>query len=107
MYGLPTPSAEAPPRTGSPLEDLADMSFALGQVSREAMHARPHGEEWRARGLSEAWKRRNRSAFLRGYLDTPGVEDLVPRDARVREKLLAGFELIRYHHFRAMSSAST
>jgi len=79
----------------SPLADVADMLWSFGLVARTAAHERdPTGRE----GLSEladAWEQRNRSAFLSGYLEVPGIGDLVPADEEAVPVLAAAFELER------------
>lgn len=68
-------AAEA--RFASPLEDLADMSYSLRQVAAEALAAQP-GVRWaQAERLARAWDRRNRGAFLSGYLGSDGISELV------------------------------
>ena len=45
--------------------------------------------------LAEAWETRNRSAFLAGYLATPGIEELVPPTGDMAPALVSVFELER------------
>jgi maltokinase len=79
----------------SPLADVADMMWSLGQVATSAADERdPSGSE----GLSElaaAWEQRNRSAFLAGYLGVPGISVLLPRSRDAVRVLVAALELER------------
>ncbi|HWD23997.1 MAG TPA: hypothetical protein VG368_00895 [Acidimicrobiales bacterium] len=98
-----TPSQAA--RLGSPLEDLADMSFALGRVVADALAQRASVDHARATQLAAAWRRRNRRSFLRGYFRTEGLDPLIPRDQAHREVLLESLEEIRERRYEATSSA--
>ena len=79
----------------SPLADVADMMWSLGQVATSAAEERdPSGSE----GLGElaaAWEERNRSALLAGYLGVPGISVLLPRSRDAVRVLVAAFELER------------
>jgi predicted trehalose synthase len=79
----------------SPLADVADMMWSLGQVATSAADERdPSGSE----GLGElaaAWEQRNRSAFLAGYLGVPGISTLLPRSRDAVRVLVAALELER------------
>jgi len=99
------PSASAPqsskpngahePVFRSPLADVADMLWSFGLVARTAANERdPTGIEG-LEELAEAWEHRNREEFLSGYLDVPGIGDLVPADQEVAGVLAAAFELER------------
>ncbi|MGO9963522.1 MAG: maltokinase N-terminal cap-like domain-containing protein [Acidimicrobiales bacterium] len=68
------------PRFASPLEDLADLSYSLRQVAAEAVAAQPAVTRPRAERLAKAWERRNRGAFLSGYLGVEGVGRLMTLD---------------------------
>jgi predicted trehalose synthase len=61
----------------SPLEDLADMSYSLRQVAAEAVAAQPAVVWAQAERLAKSWERRNRGAFLGGYLGVEGISSLV------------------------------
>jgi maltokinase len=93
-----------PGRRGSALEDLADMSFALGQLVREALANRPAEEAEAAATLALAWWRRNRRAFLTAYLAVDGVLALLPENDEVRDLLLRGFEAERERRYEATSA---
>jgi predicted trehalose synthase len=68
------------PRFASPLEDLADLSYSLRQVAGEAVAAQPAVTWAQAERLAKSWERRNRGAFLSGYLGVAGIGDLVSLD---------------------------
>jgi predicted trehalose synthase len=93
-----------PGRRGSALEDIADMSFALGQLVREALSSRPAEEAEAAATLALAWWRRNRQAFLLAYLAVDGVVELLPENIEVRDFMLRGFEAERERRYEATSA---
>lgn len=77
----------------SPFKDVTGMlrSFhyasVVGGVSQDPARRYEAGER------PKQWEERNRSAFLDAYLASPGIEDLLPRDAGARELLLSVLEL--------------
>jgi predicted trehalose synthase len=77
---LGDPMARPEPRFASPLEDLADLSYSLRQVAAEAVAAQPAVARARAERLAKAWERRNRGAFLSGYLTVEGIGRLMALD---------------------------
>jgi len=77
---LGDPMARPEPRFASPLEDLADLSYSLRQVAAEAVAAQPAVARARAERLAKAWERRNRGAFLSGYLTVEGIGGLMALD---------------------------
>jgi maltokinase len=82
-------------RSGSPLEDVADMFFALREVANEALRLRPTAERPYAEPLAHAWTRRNQGSFLRGYLEVEQIARLLPSDAVIRDRLLTHFLVMR------------
>jgi len=68
------------PRFASPFEDLADLSYSLRQVAAEAVAARLASTWPQAARLAESWERRNREAFVGGYLGVDGISRLVKSD---------------------------
>jgi maltokinase len=82
---------------GSPLDDIADMCLSIDGVAEEAARTQHPEEEARTLSLAEAWARRNREAFLSGYLALPGVDRLLPQDEGGFEALLLALELVRVH----------
>jgi len=89
------------PRSGTPVEDLADMWFSIGRVAGEALAQRPRAELGLAGQLARAWVRRNRRAFLEGYLATRGIGRLLPDDPGIVEELLAVLTMAREHRHGA------
>lgn len=69
-----------PARYGSPVEDLADMWVSIRNVASEAVIHRPFVESENVSRLAAAWIRRNQDAFLLGYVETPGIETIVPTE---------------------------
>ena len=102
MFADVAPGAPMPVHFGSPLEDVADMYLALSQVAHEALSLRPVAEQPFAEPLSDAWIRRNRSAFLRGYREVDGVERLLPSDDGEVTRLLSEYLDVRERRYRAL-----
>lgn len=100
------PLSEAPPSPAygemerrrvfrSPIADVADMLWSFGRVSVAAAQDRdPAGGESLAE-LALSWERRNRRAYLAGYLSVPGVNGLLPQGREAVAKLATAFELAR------------
>ncbi len=80
LIGRPAENRGREPRFVSPLEDLADMSYSLRQVAAEAVAAQPAVMWAQAERLAKSWERRNRGAFLSGYLGAQGIASLVALD---------------------------
>ncbi len=104
LYAATQPAPSLAPRTGSPIEDLADMCFSLHRVAEEALAQRPEPGSEEAGALAAAWERRNRAAFLEGYSTSAGIRRILPGDAATTELLLAGFELVRETRYEATPS---
>ncbi len=79
----------------SPLADVADMLWSFHHVAEVAAIERDPTGRLRLADLAEAWESRNRRAFLAGYLDTPGIDELVPSSDEVAGALVSVFELER------------
>ncbi len=105
LYATELRDPTLPARTGTPLEDLADMSFALGRVVADALEQRSHTELDRSLQLALAWRRRNRSAFLRGYFRTEGIDALIPADPDRLERVLVALEAFRERRYEATTSS--
>ncbi len=106
------PGTGAPAGTfRSPLADVADMLWSLGHVAAVAVAESgpsagsegavgadagvPDATAARrtARQLADAWERRNRRAFIGGYLAVPGIGGLVPPVRHALRTVTAAFEL--------------
>jgi maltokinase len=79
----------------SPLADVADMLWSFRHVATAALEERDPALRPGLGSSAEAWEARNHRGFLAGYLDTPGIEDLVPSDRELVAELTATFELER------------
>ncbi|MGO9557847.1 MAG: hypothetical protein ACLPYW_02010 [Acidimicrobiales bacterium] len=71
--------SQGEPRRAVPLEDVADLFLSLRQVADEATALQPASTLAHALVLAEGWVRHNRGSFLRGYLEAPGITQLVPQ----------------------------
>lgn len=76
-----------------PLADVAGFLWSLHRVAAEAAIERDAGGRQGMSELAKRWEARNRRSFLAGYLMTPDIEMLLPRDPDVVRSLLAVFEL--------------
>jgi len=79
----------------SPLADVADMLWSFRHVATAALDERDLALRPGLGSSAEAWEARNHRGFLTGYLNTPGIEDLVPSDRALVAELTATFELER------------
>jgi maltokinase len=67
-------------REGSPLEDIADLCFSCHRIADEAVEHQHGADPAVSRLLAAAWERRNRAAFLSGYLGDPDLVELLGVD---------------------------
>lgn len=90
--GEPDRPPEARFTASSPLRDVAGVlrSYHYAAESGLAEWDRHNGD---LAPLLAAWERRNRDAFMEGYLGHPGVDALLPAEPGARAALLAAFEL--------------
>jgi len=88
--GEPVRSLEERRRVTSPLKDVAGMLRSFHYASAVARTERD-GEELDA--LASAWEKRNRQAFLRGYMRAALPGGVLPSDEEDFNAVLAGFEL--------------
>ena len=79
----------------SPLADVADMLWSFHHVAGLAAIERDPTNSLGLSELAQAWETRNRRAFLAGYLDALGIDDLMPSNREVVRQLAAVFELER------------
>ncbi len=105
LYGAEVTAGSLALRNGSPLEDLADMCFALREVALEAVASRPASEELAALDLAAAWVERNREAFLAGYHAVERTAGLLPTDAALGAALLAALVELRVRRYEAAPAA--
>ena len=93
--GMLQPGFAGEPLYRSPLADVADMLWSFRHVAMVAATERdPNDSEGLSRSAA-AWERRNRRAFLAGYLNVAGIGGLVPPPRSAVRKLTAAFELER------------
>ena len=76
----------------SPFKDLSSMLRSFHYATRHALSERPAVEAEQLESLSLAWEGHNRGAFLDGYLDTKGVQQLLP-PVESRSGVLVAYEL--------------
>ena len=95
MFAMQSATGSVTARSGSPLEDVADMFFALRVVANEALRLRPSAERPYAEPLAHAWTRRNQGSFLRGYLEVEQIARLLPTQDAIRDLLLTHFVVLR------------
>lgn len=79
----------------SPLADVADMLWSFHHVAEVAAVERDPTDAQGLRQLAQAWETRNRRAFFRGYLATPGIEGLMPTTREMARRLAVTFEHVR------------
>ena len=77
----------------SPMKDVTGMLRSIDYAARSALAERETTELDRLTPLAEAWRDHNRSAFLEGYLETPEIDQLLPKEPASLEAVLAAFEL--------------
>lgn len=72
----------------SPLRDVAGMLRSFHYAAVSALDGREHLVP-----LATTWERRNRECFLRGYMSTPGIVELVASEPDDVLRMLTAFEL--------------
>jgi maltokinase len=77
----------------SPLRDAAGMLRSFHYASEAALVERREADDPELVELAQAWEDRNASAFLGGYLNEPGIDDLLPEDEADLHVVLGAFEL--------------
>jgi maltokinase len=77
----------------SPLKDVAGMLRSFHYASEVALTERDPGEREALEPVAVAWEQRNRQAFLDGYRDAKGIDDLLPADEEAITTVLLAFEL--------------
>jgi len=77
----------------SPFKDVAAMLRSFQYAAHFALLERGEESSGRLQRLADAWERRNRAAFLEGYLATVGITALLPEDGASRAAVSLAFEL--------------
>jgi len=83
------------PGRRTPLADVADLLWSMHQASVVAAAERDPTGRLGLAALGQAWERRNRRAFVAGYLATPGISGLVGPDRDLVRRLVSFLELAR------------
>lgn len=91
--GEPARSLEERRRPSSPFKDVAGMVRSVQYAAAVAVSGRHEDERERLAPVGAAWERRNRNSFLRGYLETEGIDELLAAPGADRQAVLAAFEL--------------
>jgi hypothetical protein len=89
------PAGATAPALRSPLCDVADLLYSLHQASMAVAAEQDPAGRLGLEPLGRAWERRNRRAFMSGYLGTPGIPGLTGTDRELALQLVAFFELAR------------
>jgi maltokinase len=90
--GEPAKPVEERTVPASPLKDVSSMLRSFDYAARYALTERPPPELGGLREKAEAWEARNRQAFLEGYRDMPGIDELLP-DPACTPAVLIAYEL--------------
>ncbi len=77
----------------SPFKDVTGMLRSFQYAAHFALLEQDPNEQAELQPLAEGWEQHNRSAFLDGYLGTPGGADLLPERPEVRRAVSLAFEL--------------
>jgi maltokinase len=91
--GEPNRPLEERSRPTSVMRDVAGMLRSLDYAARFALGERAEGPASYLEPLRDAWLERNSAAFLRGYYETKGIDELLPPRVEEREAVRAAFEL--------------
>jgi maltokinase len=91
--GEPNRPLEQRLRPTSVMKDVAGMLRSLHYASRFALRERAEADTGSLEPLADAWEERNSAAFLHGYYETKGIEDLLPPGPQDREAVRLAFEL--------------
>ena len=91
--GEPARPVEERRRPSSPLRDVAGMLRSLHYATEVVLHERDEEERAALAPLASGWEQRNRDAFLQGYRDAKGIDELLPTDGEVFGTFLTAFEL--------------
>jgi maltokinase len=80
-------------RPTSVLKDVAGMLRSLNYAARFAVGERAESDPELLEPFAQAWEDRNRSAFVQGYKECRGTEDLLPPGPEDREAVRVAFEV--------------
>jgi len=91
--GEPARPLEERRAASSPLKDVGGMLRSFHYASQVALMEQDEPRRPEMAPRADRWERRNREAFLSGYLRRPGIRDLLPRGQSSLTTVLAAFEL--------------
>jgi maltokinase len=91
--GEPTRPMEQRLRPTSVMKDVAGMLRSLHYASRFALGERAPGDLAVLEPMADAWEERNSVAFVHGYYESKGIEELLAPDLQDREAVRVAFEL--------------
>ena len=91
--GEPARPLEERRQKTSPLKDVAGMLRSFHYASQVALVERDQGERDGLVPVAMAWEERNRQAFLRGYREAKGIDELLPTDEEAIRTVLLAYEL--------------
>ena len=91
--GEPSRPLDERRQRSSPVKDVAGMLRSLHYASQVALMERDQGERDALGPVAAAWEERNRNAFLEGYRDAKGIDELLPDDEEAFNTVLLAFEL--------------
>jgi maltokinase len=91
--GEPSRPLEERQKPTSVLKDVAGMLRSLHYAARFALGERAESEPALLVEFAQAWEDRNRGAFLQGYGETKGTEELLPPDVEDRAAVRLAFEV--------------
>jgi len=91
--GEPARPLEDRRRPASPFKDVAGMLRSFDYAAQVARRDRGEDEREGLGAVASAWEQRNRNAFLAGYENTKGIDELLPADPDQRARRLRRYEL--------------
>ncbi len=91
--GEPGSSYESRLEPSSPLRDVAGMTRSFHYAAQVALRERAEAIDERIVSLSSAWERRNRFAFMEGYLSVDRISSLLPPGTLDQDVIITAFEL--------------
>jgi maltokinase len=91
--GEPARPVEERRRPSSPLRDVAGMLRSFHYATEVVLHERDEVERSALAPLASGWEQRNRDAFLQGYRDAKGIDELLPEEGEAFDTVLTAFEL--------------
>ena len=91
--GEPARPLEERRQPASPYKDVAGMLRSFDYAAQVALRDRGEDERSGLEAAAAAWEQRNRNAFLAGYDNAKGIDELLPADPGERARRLRFYEL--------------